>query len=674
MLRKRIGPKSGYRLRFCVSIDVWDQTPSARDIGVVFGAELSAQQSLFGIHAPDQNRNIECREYETDAGAEDERPAESGDDEAEIARIADRAVNSGRDQTMLRLDGDQAAETIAQHENRPEPHDTSCENEKNAEPAYRLAVDGPDVPSIRIGGHVGAQKRNDRERNKDPAIGTILPLARAQVPFAEQRDDAQENAKDEEHDEGGMGKERLESAPAENGEAELNNEEDGDEGDSRKHRFTAPKCASMHPVDAEIDDVDQRRFPRRRGEEFERIARHRPVMAGALDRVFQRAMFVDRGDRSLEIAFADLAFFQRAAPECALFLRAAAEREDDGQRDLAFAKIIADVLAELGRRATIIERIVDQLKSDAEVEAIAAAGDDLGLRPAGEDGADFCGGTEKRSRLGADHREIIVFAGLGVLRRGKLHDLAFGDDNGGGGENFEALKAADLDHHLEGLAEQIIADEDGCFVPPEHARRELAAAHVAFIDDVVVQQGRRMHEFDGRGELDMPVAAIAAETRRRQSEHRAQPLAAGRDEMIGDFRNHLDVGGGMQQDRLIDPRHVRADKRGERLDLAFAGHVLERYYDAQGPALLPPRAPSGKRRLKHAPEKWEPVSERSCSTNLERDRGSPERHPARAQIKAPTGLLQPAEFARNGLMNDRLSQRRWFCPKIAPRIEARAGL
>ena len=113
--------------------------------------------------------------------------------------------------------------------------------------------------------------------------------------------------------------------------------------------------------------------------------------------------------------------------------------------------------------------------------------------------------------------------------------------HGGAGQHVEAGQRADLDHHPERLAEQEIADQHAGLVAPQHARRQLAAPHVALVDDVVVQQRRGVHELDRRRELDMAVAAIAAEARGRQRQHRPQPLAARRDEVVGDLRDHRHV-------------------------------------------------------------------------------------------------------------------------------------
>ena len=132
------------------------------------------------------------------------------------------------------------------------------------------------------------------------------------------------------------------------------------------------------------------------------------------------------------------------------------------------------------------------------------------------------------------------------------------------------MQAADLDHHLEGLAEQEIADQHARLVAPQHAGGELAAAHVAFVDHVVVQQRGGVHEFDRGGELDMAVAAVAGELGHRQREHRPQPLAARGDQVVGDFRDHGDVGAGARQDGRVDALHVGGHQVVEAFERARA--------------------------------------------------------------------------------------------------------
>ncbi len=90
-----------------------------------------------------------------------------------------------------------------------------------------------------------------------------------------------------------------------------------------------------------------------------------------------------------------------------------------------------------------------------------------------------------------------------------------------------ASKRADIDHHLERLTQQEIADENTGLVAPDRARRALAAAQVAFIDHIIVQEGRRVHEFDRGCKAHMAIALIAEHAGGGQGHHRAQALAAG---------------------------------------------------------------------------------------------------------------------------------------------------
>src|SRR6201999_3136208 len=104
-------------------------------------------------------------------------------------------------------------------------------------------------------------------------------------------------------------------------------------------------------------------------------------------------------DRVIEITIADLAALQRPPPEFALDVVAAAERQNHRQRDLALAEIVADLLAELGRLAAIVENVVDELERDPEIHADRAAGGLLVLRAVGDDRADFTRGREQFGRL-----------------------------------------------------------------------------------------------------------------------------------------------------------------------------------------------------------------------------------------------------------------------------------
>jgi hypothetical protein len=82
------------------------------------------------------------------------------------------------------------------------------------------------------------------------------------------------------------------------------------------------------------------------------------------------------------------------------------------------------------------------------------------------------------------------------------------------------------------------------------------APHLAVIHHIIVQQRGGVHEFDGSRELDMTVAGIAAELGHGEREQWPQALAAGRNEIIGNFRYARDLRAGARQNRHVDPLHV----------------------------------------------------------------------------------------------------------------------
>ena len=61
-----------------------------------------------------------------------------------------------------------------------------------------------------------------------------------------------------------------------------------------------------------------------------------------------------------------------------------------------------------------------------------------------------------------------------------------------------------------------------------------------------------MDEFDRGGERDVARAAIAAEPRGGEGEHRAQPLAAGGDDMAGELRDQRDRAVHPLEDKRVD--------------------------------------------------------------------------------------------------------------------------
>ena len=93
--------------------------------------------------------------------------------------------------------------------------------EQDAEPADRVAVDGPDLLAIGVGRQIGAEQADQPEDDEDPAVAPILAHARAEAAAGEEPDAGHDQDSKRKDGAGGMGEEGDEPAPAEDGEREI---------------------------------------------------------------------------------------------------------------------------------------------------------------------------------------------------------------------------------------------------------------------------------------------------------------------------------------------------------------------------------------------------------------------------------------------------------------------
>ena len=91
----------------------------------------------------------------------------------------------------------------------------------------------------------------------------------------------------------------------------------------------------------------------------------------------------------------------------------------------------------------------------------------------------------------------------------------------------------------------------------------MAAAQVRFVDDVVVQQRRRVDHLDHRRQRVMVRSRVAAGARRQQQQRGAQPLAAAADDVLGDLADQRDVGIEARAQHAVDLGHVGGEQRVE---------------------------------------------------------------------------------------------------------------
>ena len=85
-----------------------------------------------------------------------------------------------------------------------------------------------------------------------------------------------------------------------------------------------------------------------------------------------------------------------------------------------------------------------------------------------------------------------------------------GDDRRGLRQNTEHVEIAVLNHQLKRPAEQEVADEHAGFITPDRIGAGGAAAQIALVYHVVMEQRRGVNELDAAGETDMAVALVAA--------------------------------------------------------------------------------------------------------------------------------------------------------------------
>ena len=90
-------------------------------------------------------------------------------------------------------------------------------------------------------------------------------------------------------------------------------------------------------------------------------------------------------------------------------------------------------------------------------------------------------------------------------------------------QDAQHSQRAVLDHQLESAAEQEIADQHAGLVAEHGVGGGQPAPQVAFVDDIVVQQGGGVDELDAGGQADAALARVAAQLARRRG---SAPAAA----------------------------------------------------------------------------------------------------------------------------------------------------
>ena len=172
-------------------------------------------------------------------------------------------------------------------------------------------------------------------------------------------------------------------------------------------------------------------------------------------------------------------------------------------------------------------------------------------------GAELGGGGDQRAGLVGEHAEVVLDRVVALGRGPTVSRICPTD---------QPLERARLQPHgvraevgqqIGRAGEQEVAGEDRDGVVPARVRRLGAAAHARLVHDVVVVERREVGELDDdRGRHDLRRGRVA-EMRGQHAHQRAEPLAAGVDEVAGRLGDELVVGRHRGAQRRPRPRPAR---------------------------------------------------------------------------------------------------------------------
>ena len=228
--------------------------------------------------------------------------------------------------------------------------------------------------------------------------------------------------------------------------------------------------------------------------------------------------------------------------ELALGARRVRQTEDERQRELSLLEIREDRLAEVDFLRRVVEDVVLELKGDPERHSVlrepgAPGLARLAVRFRHEERRDLASAREQKGRLAAHdvevtlEREVEQSAPLGA------DDLAFGHAQRHVGKEAQNAQIALFQSDLHGFHVEEIAEEDSQLVSPSAIYAWPAAAQLGIVDDVVVDQRRRVDELDHRGVVHVALALVAEKVRPEQEERGPDSLAAALDEIVADERD-----------------------------------------------------------------------------------------------------------------------------------------
>ena len=178
-----------------------------------------------------------------------------------------------------------------------------------------------------------------------------------------------------------------------------------------------------------------------------------------------------------------------------------------------------------------------------------------------QNSAEACAAAEEASGFVGGKFQGIVFGDVDAADFFKLEEFAFDHFLGEIDQDVEDVEISFLKGDVEGLHVKPVAGEDAAVIAPAGIGGGATAACVGAVDDIVMNEGGAMKEFDDGGELD-GAAGIAFASGSvavgKQEQRGAEALPSPAEEIAGDFGDGLVSGGALARKLLLDLHEVFA--------------------------------------------------------------------------------------------------------------------
>jgi len=216
-------------------------------------------------------------------------------------------------------------------------------------------------------------------------------------------------------------------------------------------------------------------------------------------------------------------------PQTFLISRRAVRHDVDiEKRPLAALDVAAKILAENFLRHSDVEQIVLNLKGHAEIFAELVEQTDLRLRRAGDKRPHLGANRKKAGRLSLDHVEILRHDDAVELLEIVIVDLPFTDFDNAVGENLaNSLQIGRVRAQQTAIGErqQTVAGQQRDIGIPLAMNRGPAASRRVTIHDVVMNQSKIMHQFDGSSSWQCLFGVSVQSFAGEQNEYGPEPFA-----------------------------------------------------------------------------------------------------------------------------------------------------